>query len=404
MKVTVIGQGYVGATLAVGAAEAGFEVIGFDIDKNIVSNLRNGLSITPDVSKQNINELLKSGKYYPTYNPQEINNSKIIVIAVPTPLNSNREPDLKYLEQASILIAENVTKPALVINESTSYPGTLRNFIKPAIESRSDVNFEYASAPERIDPGNKNWKLSNTPRNVGGLTQGALEKATKFYKAFCQEVTQVKSPEVAEAAKLFENTFRQINIALANEFSIISSALGYSANEAIQAASSKPFGFMPFFPSIGVGGHCIPVDPTYLNHAALKAGVRADFIELANKTNLSMAKFIVEKIRNYLKGSISGIKIQIAGIAYKPNVADLRESPALDLIRELRSVGAEVSWHDPLVVEYNHEKSEPLNSSIDLGLIITPHSEINFSVWKDAGTNVLDLSPNSINFGWSKFL
>jgi UDP-N-acetyl-D-glucosamine dehydrogenase len=262
----------------------------------------------------------------------------------------------------------------------------------------------YASAPERIDPANKDWNLGNTPRIIGGLTKEATEKASDFYSSFCAKIHRVSSPEVAEAAKLFENTFRQINIALANEFSLIASALGFSTNEAITAASTKPFGFMPFFPSIGVVGHCIPVDPSYLSYAAKEVGIRANFIELANKTNLSMSKHVTEKISEYLDQPLSNLRIQVAGIAYKPDVADIRESPALTLISELRSKGAKVCWNDPLVGQWKGETSTPLDPKIGLGLIVTPHKKIDLKVWKNANTRVLDLSANSENYGWPKFL
>jgi UDP-N-acetyl-D-glucosamine dehydrogenase len=209
---------------------------------------------------------------------------------------------------------------------------------------------------------------------------------------------------VAEAAKLFENTYRQVNIALVNELSNIADAIGFSTHETITAASTKPFGFMPFYPSIGVGGHCIPVDPSYLAFSAESAGVGAKFINLANLTNRTMPKIIAERIKIVLDGNLSGKKIQIAGITYKPNISDIRESPALDLMKELKALGASVSWHDPFVTKYNDQQSSELNSEIDLGLIVTPHSQIDFSVWKVSGTKVLDLSANIINFGWPKFL
>jgi UDP-N-acetyl-D-glucosamine dehydrogenase len=209
---------------------------------------------------------------------------------------------------------------------------------------------------------------------------------------------------VAEAAKLFENTYRQVNIALVNELSNIANAIGFSTHETIKAASTKPFGFMPFYPSIGVGGHCIPVDPSYLAFSAELAGTEAKFINLANLTNSAMPKIIAKRIKIFLDGNLSGKKIQIAGITYKPNISDIRESPALDLMKELKALGASVSWYDPFVTKYNDQQGSELNSEIDLGLIVTPHSQIDFSVWKVSGTKVLDLSANIINFGWPKFL
>jgi UDP-N-acetyl-D-glucosamine dehydrogenase len=404
MRVTVIGQGYVGLTVAIGAAEVGHDVVGLDLDKELIENLLKGITFIPGITEKSIKKLIKRDKYFPSTDLNSMKGSEVLIIAVPTPLTPSRKPDLKYLESASVQIANIISEKALIINESTSYPGTLRNYIKPKIESISNVEFLYASAPERIDPGNNMWKLSNTPRIIGGLTQEASKKALELYKTFCSEVYEVSSPEVAEASKLFENSFRQINIALANEFSKISSAIGFSTNEAIKAAATKPFGFMPFFPSIGVGGHCIPVDPSYLSYAAAKAGVQARFIELANETNRSMAKYVVEKISTTFGFSLEGKKVQVAGIAYKPGVSDLRESPALDLINELKMAGAKVVWHDPLVLEYNDEKSQVLDCSVDFGLIVTPHAEIDFSEWRKGGTTVLDLSANSNDYGWAKFL
>lgn len=404
MNVTVIGQGYVGLTLAIEAALAGHEVVGLEIDEKIVINLLKGVTSVPGVNSKTILDLINKKKYLPTTSTEKIHDSDVLVIAVPTPLNSSRGPELKYLIEAATLIAQICKRKALIVNESTSYPGTLRNVIKPTIEAISNVDFMYASAPERIDPGNQEWNIKNTPRIVGGLTPAAGKVAVSFYESVCSQVKLVSSPEVAEAAKLFENTFRQINIALVNEFAIISSALGFSANEVINAAATKPFGFMPFFPSIGVGGHCIPVDPTYLSYAANKVGITASFINLANSTNLSMVKHVVDKLTTIINKPISSLRIQIAGIAYKSGVSDLRESPALDLISELRSRGAEVIWCDPLVREWNGEKSKPLDLAIDIGLIVTPHKQIDFSIWEKTELEVFDLSTSSIEFGWPKLL
>lgn len=404
MNVCVIGQGYVGLNVAIAAAISGHKVIGFDIDEELVLNLEQGKTLVPGISQKKLIKLIKNKKYEPTTDPDRIQGSSIIVIAVPTPLNSKREPELDFLKNASTLIGKFCTEKALIINESTSYPGTLRNFIKPLIEITSNIDFIYASAPERIDPGNESWNIYNTPRIIGGLTSEAGKSAEEFYSSFCRQVHIVSSPEVAEAAKLFENTFRQINIALVNEFSIISDSLGFSTSEAIKAAATKPFGFMTFFPSIGVGGHCIPVDPSYLSFAASKVGVKANFIELANSTNLSMVEHVVNKIEKNLKIRIPESRIQIVGVSYKPNVSDLRESPAINLIKELKQRGAKVIWHDPIVKEFNGETSFPLDPNIDLGLIVTPHDEIDYQVWKLNKTRVLDLSANSSNFGWPKFL
>ena len=404
MKLAVIGQGYVGLTLAVNAANVGHKVVGLDTNEDLIHQLLKGTSNVPGIEKSLLRKLLETGDYLPTSSTALLDGAEAIIIAVPTPLNSNRKPELKYLETAAIQIAKFVSNQSLIINESTSYPGTLRNFIKPIITSRSNIKFLYSSAPERIDPGNNVWNLYNTPRVISGLTQDATEKTIELYETFCSSIHRASSPEVAEASKLFENSFRQINIALANEFSVISNTIGFSASEAIIAAATKPFGFMEFFPSIGVGGHCIPVDPSYLSYAAELSGTKANFIDLANQTNLSMIKYVVTKIKAAMGGSLKDLRIQIAGISYKPGVPDLRESPALLLIKELSLAGAILTWCDPLVSEFEGIKTTDLDASIDLGLIVTPHKEIDFNVWLNGKTKVFDLSANSNSYGWPKFL
>ena len=405
MKVTVVGQGYVGLPIAVCAAEAGYTVGGFDIDGKKISHLESGISDSPEVSQEQILSLQAKGKLFFSSNIFDHKESSIYVIAVPTPLDEGSKPDLSYLRNASESLATVVKSEDLVINESTSYIGTLRNFIKPIIEELSGLlDLEYAVAPERIDPGNKNWSIKNTPRNIAGITDQATKRAIKFYGSFCDLINTVSKPEVAEAAKLFENTFRHVNIALVNEFSEITNKFIFSANEAIIASATKPFGFMPFYPSIGVGGHCIPVDPSYLASSAEQVGVNSKFINVANHINISRPKTVADKIRIQLGGDLIGKRVQIVGITYKPNISDLRESPALELITELKSLGAKVIWFDPYIETYNGESSQPLDPIIDLGLIVTPHDNIDFSIWKKSNTRVLDLSANSRNFGWPKFL
>lgn len=404
MRVSVIGQGYVGLTVSIAAAEAGHVVVGFDVNPNIVDNLKKGITHVPGLEESLISRLISDGLYIPTHDGKLISDSQIVVIAVPTPLDATRKPDLSYLFSAIEILGQNCSGPALVINESTSFPGTLRNIIKVQLEKYSKVEFLYASAPERVDPGNKNWNIYSTPRVIAGLNEIATDQAIDFYKTFCKTVYRAQNCEVAEASKIFENTFRQINIALANEFSQIAEVLGFSASDAIMAASTKPFGFMPFFPSIGVGGHCIPIDPSYLSYVAEQSGIRTKFIDLANETNLLMPRKVALRIAKLFKGSLSDKKIQLAGIAYKSNVEDMRESPALALISELRDLGFKVNWHDPVVKEFGGEISSPLDSNIDMGLIVTPHELIDFSIWRSNGINVLDLSPNPKNYGWPKFL
>ena len=405
MNIAIIGQGYVGLPLGIHAAKAGHTVVGFDIDSQRVKSLSLGHTESPEVTSGEILELQEKSRISFTCELEKLVNCTIFIIAVPTPLDSVGKPDLKNLKSACELISKIISSKSLIINESTSYIGTLRNLIKPMIDKLSNKDsLEYAVAPERIDPGNKVWNIKNTPRNVAGLTSLATQQAVDLYNSFCDSVNVVSSAEVAECAKLFENTFRQVNIALVNELSKVANKLNFSTHEAVRAAATKPFGFMPFYPSIGVGGHCIPVDPSYLSYSAELAGVDAKFINLANQVNSSMPKIITERVKDYLGGDLTGKQVQIAGISYKPDVSDLRESPALDLIKELETAGAIVSWHDPYVDEYNGKQSVILSSDIDLGLIITPHSQIDFTIWKKTNIKVLDLSANSNNYGWPKFL
>jgi UDP-N-acetyl-D-glucosamine dehydrogenase len=404
MRVTVIGQGYVGLTLSIAAARAGHIVTGYDINPDLVESLLVGITDVPGISSREISSLVSLKCFIPTTDPNLIKNSEIVVICVPTPLSNTKLPDLNALQLAVETIGKYLNNNALIINESTSYPGTLRDFIKPVLESMSKLDFEYVSAPERVDPANSNWGIKNTPRLISGITKSGSEKAMEFYSSFCDKVFHVSKPEVAETSKLFENTFRQVNISLVNELSIITQKLGISSNEVISAASTKPFGFMPFYPGIGVGGHCIPVDPIYLGFKAKSIGLRADFIDLASEINDRMPLYIADRMKQEMGGELRNKRVQIAGITYKSNVSDLRESPALILIAELEKLGAEVIWFDPLVGEFNGKKSVPLDPEVDLGLIISPHDKIDFSIWRNQGTKVIDLSSDNKNYGWPKYL
>ena len=405
MKVSIIGLGYVGLPIAVNAAEAGYTVGGFDTDENKIRKLKIGISDSPEVSPDQILSLIAKGKLFFSSNISDHEDSSIYVIAVPTPLEEDNNPDLSYLRKACELLAKIVKSGDLVINESTSYIGTLRNLIKPIIEESSGfLDLRYAVAPERIDPGNKDWNIKNTPRNISGITDQATEDTVTFYSGFCDSINTLLKPEIAEAAKLFENTFRYINIALVNEFSEIANKFDFSANDAITAAATKPFGFMPFYPSIGVGGHCIPVDPSYLVFSAEQVGIESKFINLANQKNFSRPQLVADRIRIHLGGDLVDKRLQIVGITYKSDIADLRESPALRLMTELKSLGAKVLWFDPYVETYNGETSHPLDPNIDLGIIVIPHNSVDFAIWKKSNTRVIDLSANPRNFGWPKFL
>ena len=376
MKVAVIGQGYVGLTISAFAGKH-FEVVGFDNNQKIVDRLNSGVSHIEGVESKVIQKLIETGRYRATSLGREIGNVDLVVIAVPTPLTPDRKPDLKYIDAACKTIGENINQPVLVINESTSFPGTLRNFIKPAIEKYSKVHTEhlYAISPERVDPGRGDFNQKNTPRLFAGLTSEASKMTRDFYSKFCDKLVEVSSPEVAEAAKLFENTFRQVNIALVNEFAQIAHSLGISVYETLDAANTKPYGFMKFTPSAGVGGHCIPVDPTYLAAVAEEHGAPATFIRRANEVNLEMSKYVVDRVQADNGGSLSRKGVLVVGVAYKPNVADVRETAAELVIEHLRSRGAVVSWHDDVVGSWKGENSAPL-SGADIAVVVTMHNSV----------------------------
>ncbi len=376
MKVAIIGQGYVGLTISAFASEF-FDVTGFDSNQKIVDQLNSGVSHIEGVESSTIKKLLKKGSYRATSKGSEIRECEIVVIAVPTPLTSVRKPDLSYIESACKTIGKNISNPALVINESTSFPGTLRNFIKPTIEKYSSESIAhlYAISPERVDPGRSDFNQKNTPRLYAGLTPEASEETRNFYSKFCDELVEVSSPEVAEAAKLFENTFRQVNIALVNEFAQIAHSLGIGVYETLDAANTKPYGFMKFTPSAGVGGHCIPVDPTYLAAVAEEHGAPATFIRRANEVNLEMSKYIVRRVAEDNGGNLQGKSVLVVGVAYKPNVADVRETAAELVIKHLRDEGAVVSWHDDVVGSWKGESSAPLQGA-DITVVVTKHDSV----------------------------
>jgi UDP-N-acetyl-D-glucosamine dehydrogenase len=374
VKVSIIGQGYVGLTISVFAGEH-HNVIGFDKNQRVVDALNLGKSHIEGVESSDLKRLIAEGNYRATTNPLEITGSDVVVIAVPTPLTQDRRPDLAFVEAACKTIGESLKTPALIINESTSFPGTVRELIKPLIEKHSGgiVEHLYAVSPERVDPGRSDWNQKNTPRLYAGLTPEASAAVREFYSTFCDNLVEVSSPEVAESAKLFENTFRQVNIALVNEFAQIAHALGVSVYETLDAAATKPYGFMKFMPSAGVGGHCIPVDPSYLADSAARVGVPATFIERANEVNLEMAKYVVDRVAADNDGNLNGKSVQVVGVAYKPNVADVRETPAELVIEELKKAGASVNWSDDLVTTWMGQGSTSLGGA-DIAIVVTLHA------------------------------
>ena len=370
MKIAIIGQGYVGRSIAVASVGAGHSVVGFDTDATVISSLK------------------VTGDFQGTTDASLIGSADVVVFAVPTPLDEVRKPDLSAVKAACKTIIENVKKPVLVINESTSYPGTLRNEIAAVIEGASGLGHMYAASPERVDPGNEKWMQKNTPRLLAGLTPEATALARKFYSTFCDQIIEVSSPEVAEAAKLFENTFRQVNIALVNEFAQISDALDVPTQEVLDAAATKPFGFMSFRPGPGVGGHCIPVDPSYLAHVAEGAGVPATFIRYANEVNLAMPAYVVSRVTADV-GSLKGKRVVVVGVAYKSNVKDTREAPAVLVISELQKLGADVSWHDPVVGAWNSQSSSDLKG-FDVAIVVTKHDVVSEVEIKASAPYVFD--------------
>jgi UDP-N-acetyl-D-glucosamine dehydrogenase len=370
-----MGQGYVGLPLAIAAYKAGYKVTGIDnsIEKIMALNL--GVSGIEDLSDLKLKEALSSGRYKATDQINVIKESDVILVCVPTPLTVNHKPDLKYLLNAIESIAYNLKPGALIIVESTVEPGTTRNIVLPMIEKISGLSsekFSLAFSPERIDPTNKNWSVKNTPKLIAGLTDGAQQKAIEFYSKFIDTIVPCESLEIAETAKLLENTFRLINISFINELAIFCQKLNIDINQVIKAAATKPYGFMPFYPSIGVGGHCIPVDPLYLANKAQEIGAPTRFIDLADQINREIPDYFVGRAEEKL-GGLKGKKILVVGVSYKPNVADIRETPVEALILGLKQKGAQVVWHDDLVKEWNGDKSVALSSDFDLAIIATHH-------------------------------
>jgi len=378
MKVSIVGQGYVGLPLAIAAVQAGHDVVGIDLDTQLTEKLRSGKSPIGDLSDSQIVGALKTERYSLANDFNSVKNSDVVVICVPTPLDSARKPDLSYLTSALNSITLNLNPHSLIINESTVSPGTTRGLIKETLD-KAGVLYELAYSPERIDPANKRWAVTNTPKLVAGLSPAGTQRAVEFYKTFVDSVTVGSSPEVIETAKLLENSFRLVNISFVNEIAQFCQAMGIDVREVVNAAATKPYGFMPFYPGAGVGGHCIPVDPSYLVSKAQELGVPTRFIDLANDLNRSLATYFTGVATGIL-GELTGKTIVVVGVAYKPDVADIRETPAEGLIKELRIKGADVKWHDDLIQEWNGEKSVPLSADFDLAILVNPHSNTDLDV------------------------
>ncbi|MBI4000087.1 MAG: nucleotide sugar dehydrogenase [Candidatus Omnitrophica bacterium] len=357
IRAGIIGLGYVGLPLAVEFAKAGVEVFGIDVDSNKISAIQKKTSYIQDVPSDTVADLVDQKKLYATTDFSVIRNLDTVNICVPTPLRKSKDPDISYIVSATQEIAKYLHEGMLIILESTTYPGTTEEVILPMLEEKGlkvGKDFCLAFSPERVDPGNPNYNTRNIPKVVGGITPRCSKIASQFYRLAIDSVYPVSSPKAAEMVKLLENTFRSVNIGLVNELCQMSEKLGVNVWEVIDAAGTKPFGFMPFYPGPGLGGHCIPIDPHYLAWKARIHGFEPRFIDLAGEINRSMPEFVVRKaqwILNERKKSIKGSKILVLGVAYKKNVSDFRESPALEIIELLEKYGAEVSYSDPFVPE-----------------------------------------------------
>ena len=403
----IIGQGYVGLPLAMAAVDAGWTVIGIDNFEAKVAQINSGKSPVEDISDTQLQAALTSGVYRASTDFSSVAKASVITICVPTPLDDKREPDLSLLQSAASAIAPFVSNETLVVSESTSYPGTLRDIIIPTVDSlkpKDSFKVYFASAPERVNPGDPVWNQKNTPRLVGAIDAASQVKALAFYESICEVAVSVSSPEVAEAAKLLENTFRLVNIALVNEFSQICSASGINVHEVIDAATSKPYGFMPFRPGVGVGGHCIPVDPLYLTWWARQRGEKVELIESADSVNRQMPRYVARRALNMIDTSITNPRVLILGVSYKPGVGDVRETPALELRDFLISQGAIVGWHDPLVSVWENSKPVDLSWDCDVAILTVNQIGINFEQIIGRGIQILDCTNSIKNFAGVKSL
>ena len=406
-RVGVVGMGYVGLPFAVEKAKVGFPVLGIDRNSSRVAQLNRGENYILDVHDHELTEVVNSGLFKATDNFAAIGEMDIVVVCVPTPLDRNLAPDLQYVVSVTGEVAAHLRPGQLISLESTTYPGTTTEVMLPILEKGKQVDavkgssanpqftvgkdFYLAFSPERVDPGRKDWTTRNTPKVIGGVSPACLEMAIAYYSAAIDRLVPVSSPNAAEMVKLFENTFRMVNIGLANELLLMCDKLGLDAWEVLNAASTKPFGFMRFTPGPGLGGHCIPIDPHYLSWKLRSVKYSAQFIELASEINTGMPRYWVQKVQDRLNDAgkaVKGSRILVLGVAYKKDVSDVRESPSLDIIHLLEEKGAKVVYHDPYVPSFQHEGlemsgvtnlAEALNSA-DAVVVATDHSEYN---WKE---------------------
>lgn len=403
-KVVVIGQGYVGLPVAMRAVEVGYEVVGIDVDKRRIDDLVSGESYVGDISNEELRKALDSGRYLPSLDYADAADFDVAVITVPTPLRES-VPDLTFIEESARSLSVHMKLGATVVLESTTYPGTTEELLVPILEEGSGLSsvtdFYVGYSPERIDPGNKKWGFVETPKVVSGLNEKSLRHVQGFYDSIVDTTVPVSSPKEAELAKLLENTFRHVNIALVNELAIFANQLGVNVWEAIEAASSKPFGFMKFTPGPGVGGHCLPVDPSYLSwQVRRKLGQNFRFVELANDINDHMPDYVLQRLMmmlNKAKSALSGSRVLLVGLAYKKNSGDIRESPSLRLIELLHEAGAEVLAVDQHVEAYRWPENveqvqmdENVLKSVQAVVIVTDHDGVDYGLISSSGVSVLD--------------
>ena len=389
----VIGLGYVGLPLSVEAGRSGLKVIGFDINTAVVTGVNAGRSHIQDLTDADVASLLDQGLLEATTDMRRLAECDAVSICVPTPLSKTRDPDVSYIIAASEAVAAALRPGQLIVLESTTYPGTTREVMQPALERTGLVvgeDFHLCFSPERVDPGNETWTTKNTPKVIGGLTEACSDAGTAFYERFIDRVVRVSSVEAAELTKILENTFRAVNIGLVNEVALIADLLGVDVWEVIDAAATKPFGFMKFTPGPGLGGHCIPVDPHYLAWKMRTLNYKTRFIDLASEINAEMPLFVADKVREVLNRkwlAVNGSKIVLLGVAYKRDIDDVRESPALDVLKLLEADGADVAYHDPFVPEWKEDGvtrrsqtlTDELLSGADAVVILTDHTDFDYA-------------------------
>jgi UDP-N-acetyl-D-glucosamine dehydrogenase len=393
----IVGQGYVGLPLAMAAVDAGWSVIGIEKSVSRVDQLNSGSSPVEDITDMRLANAIAANRFVASNDPSDVSAASVVTICVPTPLDDARNPDLGLLESATRDVAPYLSSGTLLVSESTSYPGTLRDVIIPLVKSlRSNAASElfYASAPERVNPGDLVWDQKNTPRLVGGIDQESQRLALAFYNSICDSVVATSTPEIAEAAKILENTFRLVNIAMINEFTQLCSAQGINVHEVINAAATKPYGFMPFRPGVGIGGHCIPVDPLYLTWWARKGGQVASLVERSDEIANQMPIYVAERALALAKTATNTPKVLIMGVAYKPGVGDVRETPASALRAALVAEGAEVAWVDPLVPLWEGTESVTEEWDCDVAIVATNQPGLNVKSLLARGIPVLDCTNN----------